>query len=251
MELEVAAESVVLALRPRRVAAGLLAGFVEPVLVPRHRQELAVAEARLPDAAHADVQVVAVLRELRLRRRQRDVIEAEVHVVWLALRFVLVVRLGREPLKVEDDDIDRILLFAKPLEGRLDIVAILPAPAGGDEAEGVPREHCWLPGQRVVGLRPLLQRGCGHEVELVLALEGPRDVGTVRAVRGREMREVRLLGNAKRRVAVRGVVVGHIAGSVADHRIRRRSRQLVCVQRARAPTIQLPVCSGELQRQRI
>mmetsp|Transcript_19019 Transcript_19019/g.53936 ORF Transcript_19019/g.53936 Transcript_19019/m.53936 type:complete len:322 (+) Transcript_19019:1381-2346(+) len=176
-------------------------------------------------------EVIAVVPRLALEVVEQGRVDAEVLVPVEALaRLKRVVRLGREPLEVGDDGVDRKAVLPELTDDPLHVALVLPAPTGGDEAESVSRQHRGSTDERIVLQGPLGKRGRRHQVHLEVMpswVVFPCDaVG-----RGGERDWHRILVGAvqcgERAVAVCGVVVGRQGRRIADDGCHRRpSRDL-------------------------
>mmetsp|Transcript_14152 Transcript_14152/g.35789 ORF Transcript_14152/g.35789 Transcript_14152/m.35789 type:complete len:290 (-) Transcript_14152:978-1847(-) len=94
----------------------------------RELDQVRVAEPRLADASHAEVQLLPIFLELCLRLREGQVAEVEVVVVILALRGVRVVRLSGEPAEIRDKSIDGVVAISELMQHGLNVRTILPPP---------------------------------------------------------------------------------------------------------------------------
>mmetsp|Transcript_44609 Transcript_44609/g.126093 ORF Transcript_44609/g.126093 Transcript_44609/m.126093 type:complete len:448 (-) Transcript_44609:332-1675(-) len=232
----------------RRVAAGRLSVAQDPAVVLGHGEEIRVAQAWLPDASHPEV-VPLVSRQLLLRLAERFPIEAEVLVVRLSLRLERVVRLVREPLEIENDRIDRVLVSAELVHDILHVLPVLPAPTRCHKPEGVLRWHERRADEGVVGLRAQFEALRGHEVQLkgVGTVPVPNDLGAVRAVLDRQLLGPRRVRNPQSCVAVSGVVIRHIGCLVADQGLCVVFGETVGVLGARAAAVELALLRAECQ----
>mmetsp|Transcript_123715 Transcript_123715/g.309217 ORF Transcript_123715/g.309217 Transcript_123715/m.309217 type:complete len:659 (-) Transcript_123715:458-2434(-) len=213
-----------------RVAATGLTVREDPPLLPCHVKEVGVTQTGLPDPGHLDVLLVLVSGKLLLGLWEGHGIEAEVPVIRGARRLVAVVGLVREPLKINDDVVDREVPLTEFVNGVLDVSAVCPAPPRCAEAVRITRKHCRGTNQRVVGNRALFQGCRGNQVDFKWTLECPSHLCAVGAVLGRQVLHFRFLGHTESTITIRGVVVRRVCGPVAHQRI--HDLTIVCGQLA-------------------
>mmetsp|Transcript_55998 Transcript_55998/g.162261 ORF Transcript_55998/g.162261 Transcript_55998/m.162261 type:complete len:301 (-) Transcript_55998:602-1504(-) len=170
-EVQIPLDGVELRVRIRRVPAGSTL-WQQVAIRPGEGQVLRVAQPRLSDASHAEMQLLTVLRKLPRRVWEGLVRVAEVHTGVLSLGAVAVVRLACVPFEIDDESVRWEAARPESREGVLDVLAVRPTPAGGDEAEGPQRRHSRPPDEAVIGHRTELKRGARQKVELEGA--GPR-----------------------------------------------------------------------------
>mmetsp|Transcript_24040 Transcript_24040/g.54766 ORF Transcript_24040/g.54766 Transcript_24040/m.54766 type:complete len:589 (+) Transcript_24040:153-1919(+) len=128
--------------------------------------QVRVAEPRLADTSHTEVQLLPVLLQLRLGLREGQVAEVEVVVIILALGRIGVVGLSCKPTEIGDKSINRVVAIPELMQHGLDVGTILPSPPGSDESKPVSRRHSRGPDQRVISRGTLIQCGRWHQIQL-------------------------------------------------------------------------------------
>mmetsp|Transcript_55622 Transcript_55622/g.165382 ORF Transcript_55622/g.165382 Transcript_55622/m.165382 type:complete len:890 (-) Transcript_55622:23-2692(-) len=211
-----------------------------PAIGSGHLQVRRVAEPRLPDAAHANVEVAVEGRQLLPGPREDLGVVPEVVVPGLAPGREVVVRLVGKPLKVHDDRVEGEAARAECRHRSVDVGGILPAPARGHEAKGVERRHARRTGEPEVGPSPLGQGLRRHQVELERAMVGPGDAPPVLAPGDGHRIVPGGVDDPECGVAVGGPVVRHVRGAVHHRGRRRGAGEAHCVAGRGSSAVQLP-----------
>mmetsp|Transcript_22955 Transcript_22955/g.50455 ORF Transcript_22955/g.50455 Transcript_22955/m.50455 type:complete len:363 (+) Transcript_22955:3061-4149(+) len=111
----------------------------QPSLLPRHIQELHVAQPGLSDAPKPDVEVVVVPLQLPDWVGKSDVVVPEVLKGGRALIGQVVVRRRSVPLKIRDPGVDGKLAVSKGRQHRINILLVLPPPPAREEPKSILR----------------------------------------------------------------------------------------------------------------